>query len=142
VLLRAETPITPDDTAGTLTARLSTIGAELLVRTLDGILTAACTKSRRTAWPPTLTRKIRKHHGLIDWTKDATHVWRQIRAMTPWPARSRSTAGRRLQIDAALPAEGGRAMPNPGQSFPLNRSWSLRKRRSRDKELRPKAAAP
>ena len=33
MLLRAETPIRPDDNAGTLTARLAQLGADLLVRT-------------------------------------------------------------------------------------------------------------
>src|SRR5699024_8701272 len=34
MLLRAEAPILPDDTAGTLTDRLSKMGAELLIETL------------------------------------------------------------------------------------------------------------
>ena len=38
MISRAEVPIEPDDTAGTLFAKLSEAGAELLVRTLPGII--------------------------------------------------------------------------------------------------------
>jgi methionyl-tRNA formyltransferase len=106
VLLRAETPITPDDTAGTLTARLAQLGAELLVRTLDGLFDGTVHEVVQDTTGATLTKKIRKKHGLIKWTEDATTVSRQIRAMTPWPSAYTFHAGRRLQIDSAAPFAG------------------------------------
>lgn len=111
VLLRAETPITAEDTAGTLTARLAQIGAELLVRTLDGVFDGTVHDVPQPAEGATLTKKIRKHHGLIDWTCDAATVWRQIRAMTPWPSAYTFHRGRRLQVDAALVAPAGSGAP-------------------------------
>jgi len=114
VLLRAETPITGDDTAGTLTARLATIGAELLVRTLDGVFDGSVHEVAQDTHGATLTKKIRKHHGAIDWTRGAADVWRRVRAMTPWPSAFTYHRGRRLQIDAALPAEGRLANAEPG----------------------------
>ncbi len=100
-LFRAETPITPDDTAGTLTARLAEIGAELLVRTLDGVFAGTVHDVPQPAEGATLTKKIRKHHGRVDWTRDADMIRRQIRAMTPWPSAYTYCRGRRLQIDDA-----------------------------------------
>jgi methionyl-tRNA formyltransferase len=101
VLLREETPILPNDTAGTLGARLSELGAALLIRTLDGVFDGAL---RALPQPPegaTVTRKIRKHHGLIDWSKDAAGVERHVRAMTPWPSAYTFHRGRRIQVDSA-----------------------------------------
>ncbi|HET6462536.1 MAG TPA: methionyl-tRNA formyltransferase [Candidatus Krumholzibacteria bacterium] len=100
-LLRAETPIAPDDTAGTLTARLAALGAPLLVRTLDGIFDGSLHEVVQDHALATVTKKIRKHHGLIDWTKAATELERRVRAMTPWPSAYTFLGGRRLQIDSA-----------------------------------------
>lgn len=101
ILLRAETPITPDDNAGTLTARLAQIGAELLVRTLDGVFDGSVHEVPQSAEGATLTKKIRKKHGLIDWSHDAASLERRIRAMTPWPSAYTFLRGRRLQLDSA-----------------------------------------
>ena len=113
VLLRAETPITPDDTAGTLTARLATLGAELLVRTLDGVFDGTVHEVPQDVAGATLTRKIRKRHGQIDWTRDAELAWRHIRAMTPWPSAYTFHRGRRVQVDSATvaPSTANRAAP-------------------------------
>jgi methionyl-tRNA formyltransferase len=101
ILLRGETPIAPDDNAGTLTARLATLGAELLVRTLDGVFDGSIHEVVQDNAYATITKKIRKHHGLIDWSLSATELERRIRAMTPWPSAYTFLAGRRLQIDSA-----------------------------------------
>jgi methionyl-tRNA formyltransferase len=103
-LLSAETPIAPDDTAGTLTARLATIGADLLVRTLDGVFDGTAHEVAQDHARATATKKIRKHHGLIDWSLSATEIERRVRAMTPWPSAYTFHHGRRLQIDAAVVA--------------------------------------
>jgi methionyl-tRNA formyltransferase len=101
ILLRGETPIAPDDNAGTLTARLALIGAELLVRTLDGVFDGRLHEVVQDNAQATITKKIRKHHGLIDWSLSATELERRIRAMTRWPSAYTFLAGRRLQIDSA-----------------------------------------
>jgi len=113
MLLRGETRIDPDDTAGTLSARLAALGADLLVRTLDGVFAGTVHEVVQDVTGANMTRKIRKHHGLIDWSRDAGAVWRQVRAMTPWPSAFTYHRGRRLQIDAAAPAgsDPGRAAP-------------------------------
>ena len=97
------------DTAGSLSARLAEIGAKLLVRTLDGLIDGSCAaqaagprRSRR------ITKKIKKEHGAIDWSRDAAFLARHVRAMTPWPTAYTFHGGRRLQIDAAATAVAAR----------------------------------
>jgi methionyl-tRNA formyltransferase len=113
VLLRAETPITPADTAGTLTARLAMLGAELLIPTLDGVFDGTVHEVPQDVEGATLTKKIRKRHGEIDWSRDAAFAWRHIRAMTPWPSAYTYHRGRRVQVDdaAVAPAAPERAAP-------------------------------
>jgi len=104
ILLRAETPIAPDDTAGTLTARLAGLGAGLLLRTLDGVFDGSVHEVVQDNALATVTKKIRKHHGLIDWTRSAVELERRVRAMTPWPSAYSFLNGRRLLIDAVAVA--------------------------------------
>jgi len=104
ILLRAETPIGPDDTAGTLTARLAGLGAGLLLRTLDGVFDGSVHEVVQDNSLATVTKKIRKHHGLIDWTRSAVELERRVRAMTPWPSAYSFLNGRRLLIDAVAVA--------------------------------------
>ncbi len=102
ILLRAETPIARDDTAGTLTTRLAELGAPLLIRTLDGIFDGSVHEVVQDNDRATVTKKIRKHHGLIDWAKSAVELERRVRAMTPWPSAYSFLNGRRLLIDSVL----------------------------------------
>jgi len=85
MLLQAETPIEATDTAGTLTDRLASIGAELLIRTLDGLLDGSVKPRKQDHASATHTKKIKKEHGAIDWSRDAAYLTRLVRAMSPWP---------------------------------------------------------
>ncbi len=102
MLLRDELAIGPDDTAGTLTARLADLGARLLVRTLDGLVGGNVTPVPQDHTRATTTRKIRKEHGAIDWSAPADTVVRQVRAMSPWPSAFTWLRGRRIIVDRAL----------------------------------------
>lgn len=101
------TPIGPDDTTGTLHDRLATLGAEALIATLEDLAT-------RTPVPQdhdqaTWTTKIDKSMGEVDWTRDAAHIDRQVRAMTPWPGGWVRWGEQVLKIRAVRPAEGAAA---------------------------------
>ncbi len=106
ILLKEETPINPDDTAGTLFERLAQIGADLLVKTLDGLVDGTVERVKQVHLNATITRKIRKAHGEIDWTKDAAVIARQVRAMSPWPSAYTTHGGKRLIIEEATATEG------------------------------------
>lgn len=80
ILQRAE-PIRPDDTAGTLHDRLATLGAELLVETLQGDFP----RHKQDESKITVAPKLAKEDGRIDWSQPAEVIERQIRAFNPWP---------------------------------------------------------
>lgn len=102
VLLREETPIRPDDTAGTLSDRLATLGANLLVRTLDGLADGTVTPHPQAGDGATYTGKIHKGDGEIDWTPPAADVARRVRAMTPWPSAWTQMGESRLIVVEAV----------------------------------------
>ena len=85
MLSAAYLPIAADDTTGTLTPKLASLGADLLVRTLPrwlaGELTPLPQPDEGVTWAPRIT----KEDGLIDWSEPAALIERRVRAYQPWP---------------------------------------------------------
>lgn len=79
----ARTPIGPDDTGGALTARLSGIGAELLVGTLTGIASGDLVPTPQPEEGVTIAPKIGPGDRVIDRAAPAAAVARRIRALAP-----------------------------------------------------------
>jgi methionyl-tRNA formyltransferase len=84
VLLGEETPITAEDTAASLSERLSRIGAGLLPRALGAIERGNAIETEQ-AGEPTYARKITSAEARIDWTRPAVEIDRHIRGLAPFP---------------------------------------------------------
>lgn len=106
MLLKAETPISPDETAGELTERLSRIGASLLLDTLraleDGTLRRVPQDEAQMTYDPMLDKQM----GVIDWSADAAAVARQVMGLNPWPGASTAWQDGRLKLHRACAVEG------------------------------------
>lgn len=90
VYARAETAITLGDTAQQLTERLAHMGGELLVSLLPNGLNDPEPQSGEV----TYAHKLSPEEFVIDWTGDAVHVDRQVRALPMYT----TVHGRRLKI--------------------------------------------
>ncbi len=101
ILAQAQEPIRPDDTTGTLTERLSHLGARLLLETLPLWLAGQLEPQPQDASQATYAPRVRKEDGLIDWANPAIVIERQIRAFDPWPGAYTFWQGRRLRIVSA-----------------------------------------
>lgn len=113
MLAQARTPIAPDDTTATLSARLAAQGADLLVATLPGWLTGDIAPVDQADLPGevSLCRLIKKDDGRIDWTKPAVEIERMTRAYAPWPSAFTTWQGENFKIWRARPVAG---MAAPG----------------------------
>ena len=113
ILLQKSLPIRPDDTAGSLSARLAELGGRLLIDTLAqlqaGTLVRQSQDSRRASMAPLL----KKEDGLIDWALSATEIERRLRGMTPWPGAYTFAGDDRWTIWWAVPVDSVVAAP-PG----------------------------
>ena len=113
MLLKAETPIGELETAGELTARLSELGAELLIDTLKryphGDLQPMPQNPDEASYQPMLTKEM----GRIDWTKGAREIANQVRGLNPWPCAYAENENGRLKIYLARPCE-ARGDAEPG----------------------------
>lgn len=105
--------IRPDDTAGTLLGTLAEGGADLLVRTLDGIEDASLEAREQPTEGVSIAPKIQVEDARIDWTRTAIAIDRQVRACTPFPGAWTLLAGERMKI-GALTLDGDHALA-PGQ---------------------------
>lgn len=83
MLHKAFTDINDNDTAETLHDRLSIMGAQALMETLDHI--DALTPEKQDETLVTLAPKILKQDALIDWNQSARAIDCKIRAFNPWP---------------------------------------------------------
>jgi methionyl-tRNA formyltransferase len=85
ILLREKIPVEPDDDHGSLCSKLYPLGAELLVRALDGLEGSTITPAPQDESKVTKAPKIEKVDLWLDWTKSAKEVRNRIRAFSPTP---------------------------------------------------------
>jgi len=85
LIAQACTPIAPDETAEQLEARLSEMGAPLVLAAIEALEAGT---ARELPQDPALASKaprLKKTDGLIDWTRSAEAIRNHVRAMEPWP---------------------------------------------------------
>lgn len=85
ILAQEAVVILPDETAGELEARLAPIGARLAWEVIQKLKQGPVTGRKQDPALVTKAPKLRKEMGLIDWSRRASQVWNQIRAVQPWP---------------------------------------------------------
>lgn len=74
-----------EETAGEVEARLAPVGARLALQVIEQIQKGAVQGRKQDPSQVTKAPKLKKEHGLIDWSQSAAQVCNQIRAMQPWP---------------------------------------------------------
>jgi methionyl-tRNA formyltransferase len=85
VLHRVATPIGPNETAGSLAARLAEIGATALIDALSLLTGEFARPEPQDDSRVTLAPKIDRESGRLDWGRDAAALARQVRAFDPAP---------------------------------------------------------
>jgi len=102
VLLERRTPISRDDTGGSLHDRLAMLGAEALAeglrRTLAGEALVATPQPEDGV---TYAHKLDKAEAKLDFSRSALELERQVLAFDPWPVAEGEIAGEPLRIWAA-----------------------------------------
>jgi methionyl-tRNA formyltransferase len=94
-------PLAPDETTGSLQAKLTPIGARLLLETIRRLKEGYIQPQEQNEAEATLAPMIKKEDGLIDWTQPAIAIDRRIRGFNPWPSAYTHYAGRLLKIHRA-----------------------------------------
>jgi methionyl-tRNA formyltransferase len=91
-------PVRPTDTSGDLLGRLADAGAELLVRTLDGIEDGSLVPQPQPADGVSLAPKLTVDEVRVDWAAPTLRVDRLVRAAAPAPGAWTTFRDKRLKL--------------------------------------------
>jgi methionyl-tRNA formyltransferase len=114
MLLLRPTDIDARETSGQLHDRLATLGAQAVVEALDGWTAGRITPVAQPTEGVTYAAKIRKEEAVVEWSRSATAIGRQVRAFNPWPVAETRWRGQQLRIWEAAPVGGSCASAAPG----------------------------
>ncbi len=120
VLGRAQIPVSPQDTTGSLTGKLSLLASRLLLEVLSGWFRGELAPQPQDESRATYCGVIKKEQGEVDWHLPAVDIWRRIRAFYPWPGCYTRWQGRQLKLLEAEPLP-GREDLEPGQVVALDK---------------------
>ena len=90
-----------DDTSGSLSEKLSQLGADLLIETLPRYLLGELKSQSQDENRVTYAPMLKKEHGLLDFTKPVEELVRRVRAYNPWPGAYFEWNGGMLKIHRA-----------------------------------------
>jgi len=105
ILSQRALPIAPDDTGGTLFAKMAPLGAELLLETLPRYLSGELVLQPQPKEGATYAPMLKKEDGLLDFTRPAIELERRVRAFNPWPGTWFDWKGAPLKILRACVGE-------------------------------------
>lgn len=98
MLEKAVVPLDPKETGGSLHDKLSILGANLILSTLQKIEEGTITPIPQTEEHTCYAKMLKKSMGDIDWTMDAVSIERLIRGLNPWPSAYTRWNGKTLKL--------------------------------------------
>ena len=107
MLLQKKIKISPEDTAGTLSEKLSILGAECIVEALALIEQGSAVFTPQNESYATMVRKIGKEQALIDFLAGAKEIVDLLRALNPSPVAFTYIKGKTLNVYRAETVQDG-----------------------------------
>lgn len=108
MLEKLTVPLEEKETGGSLFDKLSGLGGNLILSTLDKLEAGTLVRTPQNHDEATHVKKIEKTMGDIDWTMDAAAIERLVRGLAPWPSAYTHWNGKMLKIwDADVEKETG-----------------------------------
>jgi methionyl-tRNA formyltransferase len=98
MLLQREMEIGPAETALELAARMSELGAPLMVETLRGLAAGTIVPRPQEHERASSAPMLKKEDGRIDWSRPAQDIFNRIRGFAPWPGAYTSFRAQTCQI--------------------------------------------
>jgi len=112
MLLKVATPISAEDTGGTLHDRLASLGPQAVVQAIAQLAAGTLVGDVQDDALATYAHKLNKDEARLDWSRPADELERLVRAFNPWPICHSTLGGEPLKVLAAQLADGS---GQPGQ---------------------------
>lgn len=114
MLEKAEIVLDEKETGGSLFDKLSDLGGELILSTLEKMENGTIVRTPQGDSTTSYAKMLKKTMGEIDWNMEAVKIERLIRGLNPWPSAYTSLKGKTVKIWSAE-AEEGQPTGNPGR---------------------------
>jgi methionyl-tRNA formyltransferase len=101
ILLQRRVEILPNDTGGSVHDRLADVAPEALLESLRLVAAGNAPRIPQDNSIATHAPKLKREHGLIDWSESAEVIERKIRAFNPWPGAFMKIDNQNLKIFSA-----------------------------------------
>jgi methionyl-tRNA formyltransferase len=120
MLLQREIEIGAEETAPELAARLSEVGAPLMVETLRGLTAGTIVPRTQNHAEASYAPMLKKEDGRIDWKRPAKEIHSRMRGFAPWPGAYTTFRGQTCHVwgepaskgeSAGLPSGVGASAP-------------------------------
>ena len=111
ILAQSTLDILPEETAESLSERLSLLGAQLLIEVLPGYLEGKVHPSSQVEEFATLAPLLVKEDGRLNFSCSSQSLINRIRAFYPWPGAFMEWQGKTLKIHRAHAISGQRMIP-------------------------------
>lgn len=98
ILMVEQVKLDSKETGGSLFDRLSVVGAELLVKTLEAAVNGTLNPVKQNEAESSHVKMISKTMGELDFTRSAVELERLIRGLNPWPSAYTHVKGKMLKI--------------------------------------------
>jgi len=122
MLLKVTTPITAEDTGGSLHDRLAELGPPAVIQAITGLAAGTLQGEVQDDSLATYAHKLNKDEARLDWGRPAVELERLVRAFNPWPICHSSLNGEALKVLAATLADGKGA---PGEIIAASKEGLL-----------------
>ena len=114
MLEKAEIVLDEKETGGSLFDKLSALGGELILSTLEKMENGTITRTPQGDSTTSYAKMLKKTMGEIDWHMEAVKIERLIRGLNPWPSAYTSLKGKNVKIWSA-DVVAGESTGNPGR---------------------------
>ncbi|MFJ9990949.1 methionyl-tRNA formyltransferase [Pseudomonas putida] len=112
MLLKVTTPISAEDTGGSLHDRLAQMGPGAVVQAIAGLADGSLQGEVQDDALATYAHKLNKDEARLDWNRPAVELERLIRAFNPWPVCHSTLDGETVKVLGANVSTGNGA---PGE---------------------------
>jgi methionyl-tRNA formyltransferase len=101
IYLQEAISVAPDETTLSLQAKLTPVGARLMIETIRGLKEDSLQGRIQDENAASLAPIIKKADGMIDWRQPAQAIERRVRGFNPWPSAYTYRQGKLLKIHRA-----------------------------------------
>lgn len=114
MLLKEEYPISDEATTGEVHDALAQLGAQLLIKTLEGLKEGTVIPQKQIG-ETCYASLLKREHEKIDWSRSAKELHNQIRGLNPWPGAFTTFRQENLKIWRSRVLPSNNLQTQPGE---------------------------